>query len=77
MLMIFLRINLPWILITKLKRFIGLPVNFFESLNIRQSYQQERDYVVHCVACNFAKYSPIINTSSLADSAINLFKFGY
>ena len=48
---------------------------FFKSVNIWQSYQQERDYVL---AGNFAKYSPILIVFfSLADSAINLSKFGY
>jgi len=46
-----------------------------KSVNIWQSYQQERDYVL---AGNFAKYSPILIVFfSLADSAINLSKFGY
>jgi len=64
---------------------------FFKSVNIWQSYKQERDLSRalvhladtllkdgesaqnnHVLACNFAKCSPILETFSLTDSAINL-----
>jgi len=69
---------------------VSLSVNFFKSVNIWQSYKQERGCLMHLrlantlvkdeestrdnhvLACNFAKYSPILKTFSPTDSAINL-----
>jgi len=74
------------LLITKLRRFIAesaVGKKFLKSVNIWQSYKQERDCFVHffrllavfwpstqssrdshVLACNFAKYSPILKIFS-------------
>jgi len=60
---------------------------FFKSVNIWQSYKQERDCFVHLantlltdgksarnnhvLACNFAKYSPIFTLKADVDEALN------
>ena len=70
-----------WLLITKLGKVYCWVCQwiFFKSVNVWQSYKQERDYLMHflcllamcwpgaqsawdnhALACNFAKYSPIL-----------------
>ena len=48
-------------------------LSVFSSVSAKRTSARDR----HVLACNFARYSPIFKTFSLADSAINLSEFGY